>query len=174
MLNFINAILGGALLIAGRRLFWLFVGVIGFIIGVQVATRFFHGSELITLLAGLGLGVLFAVLAIFLEALAIGLAGFLSGGYLLLSLAGLFGLDKGILTWIIFIIGGILGAALVAWLFDWALISISSLAGSSMIVNAFHFVRSTASLIFVVLLLIGVVVQGSMLNAEKHGTQRRA
>ena len=53
MLNFLNALFGGALLIAGRKLFWLFVGVIGFIIGAQIATRFFHGSELITIIAGL-------------------------------------------------------------------------------------------------------------------------
>jgi hypothetical protein len=36
MLNFLNALFGGALLVAGRKLFWLFVGVIGFIIGIAV------------------------------------------------------------------------------------------------------------------------------------------
>ena len=67
----------GALLLVGRKLFWLFVGTIGFVIGIQVATRFFHGSELITIVAGLVLGIIFAVLAIFLESIAI--AGFLGG-----------------------------------------------------------------------------------------------
>ena len=174
MLNFLNALFGGALLIAGRKLFWLFVGVIGFIIGVQVATRFFHGSELITIIAGLGLGVIFAVLAIFLESLAIGIAGFLGGGYILLSLAGLFGLDKGIMAWIIFIVGGIIGAALIASLFDWALIIISSLAGSSMAVNAFQFGQPMAALIFIVLLFIGIAVQASTLSAERRTGHTRA
>ncbi len=174
MLNFLNAIFGGALLIAGRKLFWLFVGVIGFLIGVEVATRFFHGSDLVTIAVGLGLGVIFAILAIFLQTLAIGVAGFLGGGYILLSLAGLFGMDKGVTTWIVFVIGGIIGVALTAWLFDWALITISSLAGSSMVVNAFHFGGSTAALIFIVLVLIGVALQGSALRAEQRGTQRHA
>jgi len=174
MLNFINAILGSALLVAGRKLFWLFVGVIGFIIGVQVATRFFHGSDLMTIIAGLGLGVIFAVLAIFVETLAIGIAGFLGGGYILLGLAGWFGLDQGVLAWVIFIVGGIIGAALIATLFDWALILISSLAGSSMIINAFHFGRLMAALIFIVLLFIGMAVQASMLSMEKRGERRRA
>jgi hypothetical protein len=174
MLNFLNALFGGALLIAGRKLFWLFVGVIGFIIGVQVATRFFHGSELITIIAGLGLGVIFAVLAIFLESLAIGIAGFLGGGYILLSLAGLFGLDRGIVAWIIFIVGGIIGAALIASLFDWALIIISSLAGSSMVVQAFQFGRPMAALVFIVLLFIGIVVQASTLSAERRAGHKRA
>ena len=173
MLNFLNALFGGALLIAGRKLFWLFVGVIGFIIGVQVATRFFHGSELITIIAGLGLGVVFAVLAIFLETLAIGIAGFLGGGYILLSLAGLFGLDRGIVAWIIFIVGGIIGAALIASLFDWALIIISSLAGSSMVVQAFQFGRPMAALVFIVLLFIGIVVQASTLSAERRTGHKR-
>ena len=40
MLNVINLILGGALLVAGRKLFWLFVGAAGFVTGIQLATRF--------------------------------------------------------------------------------------------------------------------------------------
>ncbi len=168
MLNFLNALFGGALLIAGRKLFWLFVGVIGFIVGAQIAIRFFHSSELITIIAGLVLGVIFAVLAIFLETLAIGVAGFLGGGYILLSLAGLFGLDKGIMAWIIFIVGGIIGAVLIASLFDWALIIISSLAGSSMVINAFHFAKLMSALMFIVLVFIGIAVQASTLSAERR------
>ena len=168
MLNFLNALFGGALLIAGRKLFWLFVGVIGFIVGAQIAIRFFHGSELITIIAGLVLGVIFAVLAIFLGTLAIGVAGFLGGGYILLSLAGVFGLDKGIMTWVIFIVGGIIGAVLIAFIFDWALIIISSLAGSSMVVNAFHFAKSISVVMFIVLVFIGIVVQASTLRAERR------
>lgn len=167
MLNFINVIFGGALLLAGRKLFWLFVGAIGFAIGVQVALRFFRGSEWMTILIGLGLGIVFAVLAIFMETLAIGIAGFLGGGYILLTLATPFGWDKGILTWIIFIIGGIIGTALVAFLFDWALISISSLAGASMILNAVNFRPGINAVIFFILVIIGVVFQGSALRRDK-------
>ncbi len=168
MLGFINAILGTILLVAGRKIFWLMVGVIGFIIGVQVAARFFHGSEITMLIAGLVLGIIFAGLAFFVESLAIGLAGFLGGGYILLSLAGLFGLDKGITAFIVFIVGGIIGAALIAVLLDWALISISSLAGASMIVDAFHFRLAAAGLIFFILVIIGVAIQGSALRQERR------
>ena len=103
------------LLLAGRKLFWLFVGGIGFVIGIQVATRFFHGSELTTIVAGLVLGIIFALLAIFVESAHIGVAGFLGGGYVLLSLIALFGIDKGAVTWIAFIIGGLIGLALIAF-----------------------------------------------------------
>ena len=171
MLSFLNVILGGTLLVLGRKLFWLFVAAIGFVIGIQIATRFFHSSELTMIIAGLVLGVIFAMVAIFVESLAIGIAGFLGGGYVLLSIASLFGLDQGPTSWIAFIIGGIIGVALIAFLFDWALISISSLAGASMIVSGLHFGPSTGSVVFIVLLIAGVLIQGTELR--KNGPRRQ-
>ena len=53
MLGFINLILGGDLLIAGRKLFWLFVGTAGFITGIQLASRFWHGNEGLAIIVGL-------------------------------------------------------------------------------------------------------------------------
>ena len=168
MLGILDVILGGALLLVGRKLFWLFVGAIGFVIGIQVATRFFHGSELITIFAGLVLGIIFAMLAILLESIAI--AGFLGGGYILLSITALFGLDKSAVTWIAFIIGGVIGLVHISFLFDWALIIISSLVGASMVVSGFNFGMATGSLIFLILLIAGVLIQGSELrrNGPRH------
>ena len=172
MLCILDVILGGALLLVGRKLFWLFVGAIGFVIGIQVATRFFHGSELITIFAGLVLGIIFAILAIFLESIAIAIAGFLGGGYILLSITALFGLDKGAVTWIAFIIGGIIGLVLISFLFDWALIIISSLAGASMVVSGINFGMATGGLIFLILLIAGVLIQASELR--RNGPRRRS
>jgi hypothetical protein len=113
MINILYLVLGAILLVAGRKLFWLLVGGIGFVVGATLATRFFQGNELTVILAGLVLGIIFAVLAIFLESVAIGIAGFVGGGYVFLSLAGMLGLDRGGLsTWIIFVVGGILGVVL--------------------------------------------------------------
>ena len=67
VISIFDLILGAILLVAGRRLFWLLVGAIGFVIGVMLATRFFHGSELTMVLAGLVLGIIFALLAVFLD-----------------------------------------------------------------------------------------------------------
>ena len=168
MIGCLNVFFGGALLLVGRRLFWLFVAVIGFAIGVQIAARMLHGSELLVILAGLGFGILFAVLAIFVETMAIGVAGFLGGGYIFLSIARAFGFDRTAFTWIIFIAGGIIGAALIAVLFDWALILLSSLAGASMVVEDIQFGRFAAALIFITALAIGVSIQASILHNEKR------
>jgi hypothetical protein len=130
MLSLINIILGGALLVAGRKLFWLFVGVAGFIAGMQLATQYWQGPELLAIVFGLVVGVIFAVLAIFLQGVAIAVAGFLAGGYILTVLAGMLGLNQDAFSWIVYLIGGVIGALLVIVLFDWAIITLSSLAGA--------------------------------------------
>ncbi len=164
MLSALDILFGGALLVAGRRLFWLFVGAIGFIIGVEASIRLFRGDELATILAGLVLGVVFALLAVFVESLAIGLAGFLGGGYIALSLAGLLGMDSNSVGVIAFVVGGIVGVILIIVLFEWALITISSLAGASMVVTGLRLAGSSAGTAFLILLLAGVIIQGLALR----------
>ncbi len=168
MLSILNLVIGAILLVAGRKLFWLLVGGIGFVIGVQLATRFFNGSQITMILAGVILGIIFAMLALFVESIAIGIAGFLGGGYVLLSIAGMFALDRGLLGGVIFIIGGILGIILVVTLLNWALITISSLAGASMVISAFGLTAATAGLIFIGLVIAGVLIQGMALRREGH------
>jgi hypothetical protein len=168
MLNVINLLLGGALLVAGRKLFWLFVGAAGFVTGIQLATRFWQGSDVLIIIVGLVVGVIFALLAIFLQAILIGIAGFLTGGYVFSMLATTLGIDvTGAMTWIIYIIGGVLGVILVSILFDWALITLSSLAGAALIVQAFYLQGAAGGLLFFILFIAGVIFQGSLLRREK-------
>ena len=167
MLNLINVILGGTLLVAGRKLFWLFVGALGFITGMQLADRLWQGPEGLTIIAALVIGLIFAGLAIFLQTIAIGIAGFLGGGYIFSLLAGMFGLDAAGLNWIIYLVGGIIGVLLVSYLFDWAVITLSSLAGASLLIQAFLSERAAGGPIFFILFIAGVLIQGSVLRSEK-------
>ena len=167
MINLINVLLGGGLLLAGRKLFWLFVGAIGFVTGMQLASNFWQGTESLAIIFGLIVGVIFALLAIFLQTIAIGIAGFFAGGFVLTALAGIVGLDTGTFNWIIYVIGGILGLVVVIYLFDWAIITLSSLAGASLLVQAFVPQGGAGGLIFAILVIIGVVVQGSALRSER-------
>jgi hypothetical protein len=167
MLSVISIILGGALLIAGHRLFWLFVGAAGFVAGLQLATQFWQGPEILAIIVGLVVGVIFALLAIFLQGLAIGVAGFLAGGYILTVLTGMIGLNQGAFSWIVYVIGGIIGVLLVIFLFDWALITLSSLAGASLITQALLLPSGIGGVVFLALVIVGVVIQGSMLQRER-------
>lgn len=165
MINLINVILGGALLLAGRKLFWLFVGAVGFVTGRQLASSFWQGPEGLAIVFGLVIGVIFALLAIFLQTITIGIAGFLAGGFILNAMAVMFGLNAG---WIIYVIGGLIGLALVIFLFDWAIITLSSLAGAALVVQSFLPEGGTGGIIFMVLFIIGVIVQGSVLRSENY------
>ena len=172
MLVFINAILGSALLVLGRKLFWLFIGVAGFVTGIQFTNRIFHGPEVQAIIWGLVIGLIFAGLAIFAQTLAIGIAGFLTGGYVLLALTSIVGLDRGPLAWVIYIVGGIIGILLVTLLFDWAVITLSSMAGAALVVQAFSLQRVAGGLLFILLFFAGVIIQGMTLRYERSRTQQ--
>jgi len=158
---------GIGLLVFGRKLFWLFVGLIGFAWGIQVATRFFPGQpEWMILAIALTAGVLGALLALFLQWLAIGLAGFFAGGYIAVRLLHVSGLGTGEMNWVLFLIGGIIGLILIVILFDWALIILSSLAGAGLITESFLVAHSGALFLFIALVIAGVVVQSRLMKTR--------
>jgi hypothetical protein len=72
---------GIALLLAGRRLFWLFVGVVGFFAGLRFALQVLGPRADLRWIVALAAGLLGIVLAIALQRLAVALAGFFVGGY---------------------------------------------------------------------------------------------
>ncbi len=156
---------GVGLLLFGRKLFWLFVGLIGFAAGIQVATRFFPGQpEWMILAIALMAGVLGALLALFLQWLAIGLAGFFAGAYVVVHFLHLAGLATSRTDWFFFLIGGILGLILIIILFDWALIILSSLVGAGLITQSISVDHSGALLLFTALVITGIVVQSRLLK----------
>ncbi|MFH1184258.1 MAG: hypothetical protein V1755_04365 [Chloroflexota bacterium] len=167
MLVFLNFLIGGGLLVAGRKLFWLLVGAIGFLVGLEVATRITFRSELVLVLSVVALGVIFALMAIFLETVAISMAGFLGGGFVLMRLAALLGLDGGPARIVAFVVGGIVGVILIVWLFNLALIAISSLAGASMVVSGLVLRDDERPLLFLGLMVLGVLIQGLIMLRER-------
>jgi hypothetical protein len=162
-MTLIPILLGIALLFLGRRLFWLFVAVVGFMAGIGLATQFLQGqSQQFILLIGLLGGVIGALLAVFMQRLAVAVAGFIAGGYLMVTVLGWLGMGSGGAAWLPFLIGGVIGAALVALLFDWALIFLSSLGGAELIVQNVNARPSILLLLLVVLLVLGIVVQSRL------------
>ena len=168
MLTVVNLILGAGLLLAGRKLFWLFVAAVGFLAGAQLALRSWDGSEWTALVAGIALGLIFAVLALFFKSLAIGVAGFIGGGTALLSLAGVVGMDSGILAWVAFFVGGILGIILLTWLVDWALILLSSIGGGLIIVRSLGMPDMVGFIALIVLSIVGIAIQTRVMKEEKN------
>jgi hypothetical protein len=169
----IEALVGAGLLIFGRKLFWFFVAGVGFVTGLSLATSLLKASPAwLILLVALGAGLVGALLAVFLERFAIGLVGFISGGYILTSLMNMLNAHLGLPFWIFYLIGGILGAGIIFAFLDWMLIILSSLAGASMVAEAFRLHALTGAFAYIVLLVAGILIQGNLLRQETRHAQR--
>jgi len=160
---------GLAALFLGRRLYWLFVAIVGFGVGMALAPPLLGTqSELILLIAAFAGGFVGAMLALVLQDVAVAIAGFAVGSYFafwILEVLGIY-LSSAVHDmkwWLIFIMGGAIGAVLVLAIFDYALIFLSSTAGATLIVESLKqplsLSPSVVLSLFLVLLLVGVVVQ---------------
>jgi hypothetical protein len=166
--NIINFILGIFLTVAGRKLFWLFVGGMGFVISLSLAYQVLRGQPAwVLILLALFIGVIGALLAVFLEKAAILFGGFLAGAYLLGSLAGALGWT-GQSGWILYLIGGVLGGVLVAVLFEWSLILLSSLVGGLLVIEALNLRPALTILGVLLVFLAGIGIQAGMMSREGH------
>jgi len=166
-MNTFRLVIGGVLLILGRKLFWLFVAAVGFAAGWAVATHLLHiQPEWLALVLAIVVGIAGALLAHFVSKIAIGLAGFLAGGFLALSLLALLELQANWLGWVALIVGGILGALLLGAALEWALIGLSSLAGAVLVAGSLD-VSSTVHLLLVLgLFVVGVIIQAALRGGE--------
>jgi hypothetical protein len=161
--TFINIIIGIVALTLGRKLFWLFVGCLGFAVGFYYAPYLWQvQSKLFFLILATVTGIIGAVLAFFFQKIAIGLAGFAGGGYVALNLINLVGIRLEQTIWLPYLIGGIIGALLLFFIFDWALIFVSSLTGATMIIQAIKLSPQIEMLVYIALVIAGVVIQTAL------------
>ncbi|OQY33343.1 MAG: hypothetical protein B6I38_03690 [Anaerolineaceae bacterium 4572_5.1] len=163
---YFNAILGVILLAYGRKVFWLFIGALGYATGLRVAEQTFGSSSNISVVLAVVAGVVAALIAIFLQKIAVGLAGLLAGAYLTINLIETFQIELGELSWLAILIGALIGAALLLSIFDWALIILSSFVGAGMIVETVASPKAGATLLFILLTAVGVGIQANLLRKE--------
>lgn len=158
----VGVLIGVVILFFGRKLFWLCVAAVGFAAGVEIAPHLVHEpSPLLALIVALALGLIGALLALFLQKIAIAVLGFLAGGKLASAIAAAFFLHYVQYSTIIFIIGGLIGAILLLAVFDWALIVVSSFIGAYLIESAIVLPPTGSTLVFVGLAVIGILVQAA-------------
>lgn len=176
-MDIILILLGIILLALGRRLFWFFVGVVGFVAGLTLATKLLAEQEFwVILLVAVLAGLVGSVLGVFLQRLMIGLAGFLAVGYVLVSLLGYFGFDMGNLTWLAFLVGGVCGAILASLVFDLALVILSALSGATLMVQGLAaqvpgFEPSLNGFLILLLFFVGIAIQTGFMG---KGSSRHA
>lgn len=162
-MNIIYLVLGVVLLTTGKKLYWLFVAVVGFVVGLAIATQYVKlDPPWMVYVVALGAGVIGAVLATFLQHLAIALAGFIVGGYGAFYLFSLLGKNPEPYNWAVFVIGGIIGLFLVASVFNWALYLLSAWAGAILVTEAIGLQERLGLILFFVLFVLGMVIQAGL------------
>src|SRR5204862_7848850 len=83
----LSVLIGAVILFFGRKLFRLCVAAVGFAAGVEVAPLLVHyPSASLSLSVAIVFGFIGVLLPLFLQKVAIALAGFLAGGTLALAL----------------------------------------------------------------------------------------
>jgi hypothetical protein len=154
---------GIVVLLFGRTLYWAFVAIVGFFIGMELAQTWpwlNQQPQLVQLLVAVGCGVLGAILGILVQRLAFAIGGFFAGGYLALAIAARFHAGGDPHIWMI--VGGVIGAIVAAMIMDWAIIVLSSLAGAAAILTPFQTKLDdrVTGILFLVLAVVGIVFQG--------------
>src|SRR2546430_2599747 len=161
----LSILIGAVILFFGRKLFWLCVAAVGFAAGVELAPHLIHEpSAVLQLSVAIVFGFIGALLALFLQKVGIAVAGFLAGGKLAMALVTAFFVHGSNYPGVTFIIGGIIGAILLLSLFDWALIVMSAVVGAYLIGHTIVLPQTGATILFIGLTALGIVVQAAALR----------
>lgn len=125
----------------GRKLFWLFVAIGGFLIGWFVVPAIYgavnDGASLelwVRVVIGVVAGLVLGSLAMKFTRLMVAIAGFFIFGTATVLIVRYFGgnIPSGSSNhWIAFVCGGVVGSFVMGLLFEWALIVLTSLFGAA-------------------------------------------
>lgn len=164
-----NIIAGLALLLFGRKLFWLFVAIAGFLFAQEIVPVLFADlSQWQQLAIALVLGCLGALLAVFMQRLAFAFGGFFAGIYLAARIIQPFiGANDHTLLLVMFGMGSI-GAIIAVLLTDQVITLLSCVIGAGAIVGALQLGREPAIVLFVILTGAGFLFQEKLLPAKKQ------
>lgn len=157
----LGVLIGFFLLMFGQRFFWLTAGFVAFLYGWKVLSDLF-GSGWITFLLAMGLGLGLTWLAVRFIRVVAYLLGFLVGAIVSINLSNILGFEFHL--YLLILLGGFIGIAIMAMAFEWALVLFTAWAGTAMIMVGvrewIHPEGVLASIVFGLLMLLGVLWQG--------------
>jgi hypothetical protein len=161
---------GTSILLFGRRLFWLYVGIVGFLIGYEAALTYLASEPYwLHLLVGVSVGLVGALISILVQYVAIAIGGFMGGAYLaskFLQYATMLDLEG----WKSLIVGvaGILGVVMLLISFDTILVLLSALTGAALLVSILDLEPFLRLGVFVALAITGILFQLTVLTSGRR------
>ena len=164
---------GIALLLWGRRLYWLFFATIGFLIASLLAQWALPGENAAWWwwMIPLFVGVIGAFLSVFLQKMVIRLGGLLTGAYLGYFLSEPFLQEPW--PWVSLGVGAVLGFFMVLYLFNGALILLSSLLGAMVLLEPMDAKPEVRLAITGALVLVGCAFQSRNPPKEKKKKDKK-
>jgi len=158
---FVRAGFGFLMLIAGRPFYSIFVGGVGFLIGGFLVEQypFISPMNWNPVFMPLIISLIFAASTFLFKRWIARAAGFVAGGYLLYHLPGALGSSASLGTPVLFVITGAVCFALMIVWFDFALIGLSTLLGTILVVQVLHTGSLDTMALFLILLVFGIITQ---------------
>lgn len=157
----LTTMIGFAVLVIGRHLFWVFVSGLGFVLGLIYGGQYLNTQPYwVILLLSSTIALLGALLAYTLQRLAAGLVGYATGWYLSVITIRYLSLELGDFERAVPILVGITSGLLIMRYFDWGAIILSSLAGAAIIVSGMSHNNRDEAIMLGSLAIIGMVIQG--------------
>lgn len=159
-MNAILAVLGFIILVTGHQSGWIFVGGLGFILGYIITDAFgLVRSPLESILYSLVTGLIGALLVTYFKRILVVLGAAFAGWYVCLYLPALVGLDT---SWISLpVLAAVALICALATLF-WGslpLILISSVMGTTVIIQNVRFGGITNLVMLIILIMFGIIAQ---------------
>ena len=152
--------IGFAVMVMGRHIFWVFIAGLGFVLGLYLSSNYYNAQfEWQVFLISSLVAVVGALLANTLQRLAGGVAGLATGWYLANLLMGYIHLNLGQLETLIPYIVGIISGALILIFFDWGVIIGSSLAGAAIVISGISFNQNVELILLIMFSLLGIAIQ---------------
>lgn len=165
----VSLIAGLLLLLAGKKTFWLFLGLAGVAVAIAFVPRVLPDLDQQTLLlVSIGAGVLGGILAFALSRVLVWVGGFIGGGYL--GVIAWQTVAPGTsFPWVAAVIGGILGMLIAKFLFESVLVLASSAVGAALLVHISGLEGTAGLAVLVVLTAAGIIVQGRLWPRPSSG-----
>jgi hypothetical protein len=152
--------IGFMMLIAGRPVYSVFVGSISFLLGTYLTSQIrVFPPEWNTFFVPLLFAIIGVVLTQAFKRWTARVAGFIAGGILIVNLPNAFGSGVYWNSSLLFAAAGIISVILLFFIFDFALIVLSTLTAVTLILSYMRVGNLDQGAMFFILAIFGIVVQ---------------
>jgi hypothetical protein len=167
-MGMMTGFVGFCMLILGRQFYGVFSGGVIFIMGISLLPYLaLSGDSQGQITFSVFMSLLAGLSSFSLKRIVVGITGFFAGAGLVFFIPALLGWDTSWLSLPVCIAAGMLSVAMLLVAFDYALILFSSLAGSTIILQALPVWSFDRHLVFFLVFLFGMITQFVMLGYGK-------